>query len=214
MHRLLISAAIAIAAAVATPASATTFNLDVISTGSIGTGVQGIVTLTQNGADEVDVDVSLTNSATEQFVNTGGPHTPFVFNLDSTVLGTAVITITSTNTPAFVVGPGGESDTPYGAFVNSIDLIAGNGAHGPGGPLDFKVTDASGINISDFIANANDAFFAADLLGTGGGTGAVASEGSIPSTPLPTAWTMMLIGLTGFGFVALRRQRTPSAFAA
>jgi len=38
------------------------------------------------------------------------------------------------------------------------------------------------------------------------GTGATA----VSQTPLPPAWTMMLIGLAGFGWLAYRRQMQPS----
>jgi hypothetical protein len=64
------------------PAHETIFtsNLDITSTANIGSGTLATVTLTQNGAYEVDVDVSL--MAGVEFVNSGGPHTPFVFNLD------------------------------------------------------------------------------------------------------------------------------------
>jgi hypothetical protein len=54
--------------------------LSVISSPSIGSGILGTVTLTQNGANEVDVDVSLI--AHTDFINSGGPHTPFTFGLN------------------------------------------------------------------------------------------------------------------------------------
>lgn len=37
---------------------------------------------------------------------------------------------------------------------------------------------------------------------------------SVTATPLPPAWTMMLIGLAGFGFVAYRRRAKPEFMAA
>src|SRR6266853_849944 len=81
MRQLLLSAGV-VSMALLGPAHATIFtsNLDIISTANIGSGTLGTVTLTQNGAYEVDVDVSLI--AGVEFVNSGGPHTPFVFNLD------------------------------------------------------------------------------------------------------------------------------------
>ncbi len=39
------------------------------------------------------------------------------------------------------------------------------------------------------------------------------SPSSLSATPLPPAWTMMLIGLAGFGFVAYRRNNKPSKLA-
>jgi hypothetical protein len=40
-----------------------------------------------------------------------------------------------------------------------------------------------------------------------------AAAGGVSATPLPPTWTMMLIGLAGFGFAAYRRQRKKVAFA-
>ena len=37
---------------------------------------------------------------------------------------------------------------------------------------------------------------------------------AVSATPLPPSWTMMLIGLAGFGFVAYRRQKQNTAIAA
>jgi hypothetical protein len=37
---------------------------------------------------------------------------------------------------------------------------------------------------------------------------------AVSATPLPPAWTMMLIGLAGFGFVAYRRKAKPELMAA
>jgi hypothetical protein len=34
-----------------------------------------------------------------------------------------------------------------------------------------------------------------------------AAGAGVSATPLPPSWTMLLIGIVGFGFVAYRRQR-------
>jgi hypothetical protein len=39
-------------------------------------------------------------------------------------------------------------------------------------------------------------------------------SGTISATPLPPTWTMMLIGLAGFGFAAYRRKSKPALIAA
>jgi hypothetical protein len=39
------------------------------------------------------------------------------------------------------------------------------------------------------------------------------ATGGVSATPLPPSWTMALIGLVGFGFVAYRRQRKEAASA-
>src|SRR5260370_3943640 len=65
-----------------------TSNLDIISSATIGSGTLGTVTLTQNGADEVDAVVSLVAGA--KFVNSGGPHTPFFFIFHASTVTLAV----------------------------------------------------------------------------------------------------------------------------
>jgi hypothetical protein len=196
-------------------AAADTFNLDQISSNTIantGTTV-GIVTLTQDGADEVDVVVSLVSPT--NFVTTGGPHNTFAFNLN---IAGATVTITGPATPTYAA-QGNGSSTPYGSFTNTINCTScGGGASTPQpGPLDFKVVDASGISISNFVANSDGYFVAADVIGPNGGTGSVASN-HLWGTPGPTAGA----GLPGLvlagGGVLLwwrRRQKDGSAtFAA
>ena len=61
-------------------ADAAVLNLNVVSDPNIGSGTLGIVTLT-DAAGGVAVDVAI-NSAIN-FVNTGGPHTPFTYNLNA-----------------------------------------------------------------------------------------------------------------------------------
>ena len=41
-----------------------------------------------------------------------------------------------------------------------------------------------------------------------------AAAGGVSATPLPPTWTMMLVGLAGFGFVASRRKSKPALMAA
>jgi hypothetical protein len=42
----------------------------------------------------------------------------------------------------------------------------------------------------------------------------LAINSSVAATPLPPAWTMMLVGLAGFGFAAYRRKSKPALMAA
>jgi hypothetical protein len=186
--RPLMLIAIAVAAgAIAAPAKADTmFFLNVCSDPSIcttGTS-QGTVTLTQVSATEVDVKVALTTSPQVLIVNSGGPgHTPFVFNLDAAAAGATVTVLPSSHTSPAAFGPPGGSTTvnTYGTFTNSIAYQGSNGGvgHGNPGPLDLSVVLATGISISDFVANAGGFFFAADLFGTNGATGNVASNAGV-----------------------------------
>jgi hypothetical protein len=180
---LLPALAVGVSAALVSPSPTradTVYDLNICSGPSIcttGTS-QGLVTLKQISANEVDVSVALSPGVL--IVNSGGPHTPFVFNLDAAAAG-AVVTVlnTSSTTPAGWGTPEGSSQaTPYGTFTNGVPYLGQNGGgHGNAGPLDLSVVLASGISISDFVANTGGYFFAADVLGTGGTTGSVASNG-------------------------------------
>ncbi len=173
MRQLLLSAGV-VSMALLGPAHATIFtaNLDIVSTANIGSGALGTVTYTQNGAYEVDVDVSLI--AGVEFVNSGGPHTPFVFNLD---VSPVTVTITSPGGNIFYPHAGGGSDTPYGWFNYAIYYSGQNGGgNGSAGPLDFKVTNATGLSVNDFVANAEGYYFAADVIGPNGGSGSIAAN--------------------------------------
>src|SRR4051794_41928648 len=101
----------------AAPASAITFDLNVIPDPNIGVGSQGLVTLTPNALDsthQIDVVVSLSDGVL--MVNTGGPHTPFVFNLASAVAGVPVGGATGDLSAA----SGGHPPTPQWGFSNRM----------------------------------------------------------------------------------------------
>jgi hypothetical protein len=201
--RLVGAAIVAMTLGAVTPASAVTvFNLDVISKANIGSGSQGTVTLTQNGLDQIDIAVALAPGVL--LVNTGGPHTPFVFNLAASV---AAATVTVTSPSTFIV-PGDTEATPYGDFTNGINYTGANGGgHGDPGPLLFSVFYAGGIAISDFIANAGGYFFAADVLGTGGNTGSVAANTFVTTVvPIPAGIGLLGAGLAALGLVGWRKR--------
>jgi hypothetical protein len=160
-------------------------------------GTLGVVTVTDI-AGGITVDVKLT--AGFEFVNTGGPHTPFVLDLSG-----GPFTATSI-TPSQFSNAGVASDTPFGSFTNGINMSGGNGAPGAQpGPLDFKILGATTANV---ISNGT-AYFAGDILDVAtGNTGAAAAETVTITTgvPEPTTWAMMVIGFLGVGFMAYRRK--------
>ena len=195
----------------AAQAAVITGSLDQISASNIGSGSLGTVTLTQNGSFEVDVSVVL--AANTEFVNSGGPHTPFTFELDLTG---AAITVTSPSGGVFYAQNLGGADTPYGAFNYAIGYTGKNGGppNGNPGPLDFEVTDALGISVYDFVPNAaqNGYYFAADVYGPGGNTGSVAAnevaDPPTPAVPEPASFTILASALLGLAVARKRMART------
>ena len=188
------------------------------STGMQPTDV-GVITLTQNGANAVNVSVDLKNGY--GFVNTGGAHTPFAFNL----AGTGALSIGFTTpsggqythsgpqnsivTESLSLNTAGGGNTPFGNFGVAIDDTAGNGSgNGYFGDLLFTLTRAGGLSTDDFIGNANGVFFSADLS-DGTNTGAQAwSVGIDPPTTVPEPVTMSLFGAGLAGaFIARRRKK-------
>jgi hypothetical protein len=200
--------------ALATECSA---DLNIISDSSIGSGSQGTVDAKVLSSTEIEISVALASGV--KFINSGGPHTPFVYNLSSLLTGVtaAIDTTNSSSTPqAFSVASGSQPATPYGTFTNGIDVNGGSGSGptvGNTGPLYFTVTATGGITLADLIANSLGYLFAADVYGTGGNTGSVAANvfscvagctggGPGPSpTPLPGAlWLFgtVLAGAAGY----------------
>jgi PEP-CTERM motif len=192
---------VAIAFALTAHAATVVFNLDQISTTTIAplNTILGTVTLTENGANQVDFSVAL--SPNTSFVDTGGPHTAFTFNVDSSAGPFSIINIPT----GFTDAGASPQDTPYGTFTAGLDCPgcgpgASNAIHGP---LNFSVYAASGLGLSDFIANSIGYLFSADVIGPLGGTGAIAAVSPVPE---PETYAMLLAGLGFIGFTVLRRK--------
>ena len=159
---------------------------------SVGTVEATDVTTTQGSY--VDLLISLNNGA--MFINSGGPHTPFVYNVNPETVATNVtpdpfaggpLVNISTNphhpvfvhvpaaTPGFVAASTTSlPETPYGNFTNGILYDNANltsapngGGHGNPGPLEFYLV---GVTTADFKANSLGYYFGADVIactGTG-----------------------------------------------
>jgi hypothetical protein len=188
-------------------ATSITSLLDLIQPGrpSLGSGPLGIVTLTQNGANEVDVNVSL--DASVGFYSTPvGPEHAFVFNLD--LLSPFVVTIISP-TDQFNLTGAGQSNDPYGEFTYTIDCNCGpSESIVVPGPLNFEVTDSSGVSLSDFVANAGGFFFSAHVVRLSrDGRGNIASN-SVAVVTVPEPATLLLIGIGFVGFSLCVRPRS------
>jgi hypothetical protein len=208
LSRTLLSAAAAAALSAASfSASAVDFTLNQTFTAGL-VGPFGTVTLTQDGANEVDVMVMLNSPF--QFVETGGPHDAFTFNIKNTVGAYTVTAITpnaySNQTPG--------TNPSFGSFTNGITCTAcGNGGSNAfTSSLSFSVGAATGISVNDFVANGLGYYFTADVLskvslGGNGTTGAVGSSVPVTPVPEPETYALMLAGLGVVGFMANRRRK-------
>jgi hypothetical protein len=200
--------------------SATSAMAGPIYTFDVSAGTQpsdvGIITLTQDSANSVDVNVDLLPGY--GFVNTGGPHTPFAFNLS----GSGALSIDFT-TPlngiyasgVFSLNTAGGDNTPYGTFGIAIDSTAGNGSGDAYyGDLLFTLTRVGGLDTGDFVANSDDVYFSADLT-DGLNTGAQAwTTRTDPPAPVPEPGTISVFFVALLGMAAATRRRRGQGVAA
>jgi len=183
------------------------------------TGVQpnnvGIITITQVDATTVNILVDLLDTSLPLprygFMNTGGPHTPFVFSLAGTEVGVSISDFIQPNgglyaSGLFTLNLGGGAATPFGTYGVAIDDSAGNGSvNAYYGDLEFELSRVSGLSTDDFIIGPYaSAYFAADLTDGGSNTGSQAwivrtnACPVEPCTPTPQAvpepGTLLLLG--------------------
>lgn len=189
----------------------------------------GTITLTQINANSVGVFVDLINTPLPSplspngygFLNTGGPHTPFAFNL----AGSGALSISFTTPTAgiysmgvFSLNTAGGKNTPYD-FGVAIDDSAGNGSgKAYYGDLLFTLTRVGGLSTDDFVANSDGVYFSADLT-DGRNTAAQfwrdrvdpPSDPQDPPAKVPEPLTMSLFGAGLAGMIASRRRKAKTA---
>jgi hypothetical protein len=179
-------------------------------TGTCGTSPFGTIQLIQTATGVVTVTETLkATTPAEGFVATGAGKS-LEFNLS----GDPVITIANLTSGFAVVAPGNSPSLgtfDYAVSCAGISCGPGGSIVNPG-PLSFTVTDATGVNVSDFTANGAGLFFLSDIIGMNGNTGEVGATGGTitpPSVPEPSS--LLLFG-TGLAAAAgLVRRRVVSA---
>src|SRR5262245_28379667 len=184
----------------ATPAVPVVFNLTSDHcTGGCGTPPFGSVTLTQNGTS---VDVTVALALGNSFVQTGSADfQAFKFNATGVALGDITV---DAHTPALVAATGAFNGDGTGDFVFGINCpsCANSGAGAFTDPISFSVANAT---IADLTApnNLGNVFVADILSGQTGNTGPVDATSPVPE---PGAAMMMLIGLSGLGWLGSRAR--------
>src|ERR1035438_5377986 len=129
--------------------------------GCCGSGPFGVVDLHQVNANTVQVTETL--AAGNAFEGAPSSAASLSFDIDKTFSY-----VSSTLTAGFTSG-GANTSAPFGSFGFFVDCtdgtVCGSGTNPPlfHGPLTFEITNASGLLLSDFVANAGGYYFASDI---------------------------------------------------
>ena len=141
------------------------------------------------------------------------------------VSGSGVFTTGSSSSPYSITGASGTIfDSQIGPSAFTITGLssyasADNLLYYPGQPsIDFSGISFATNGGGNFnIGNGPPYAIVSSILNPGGyfpGGAYTPISLQVSQTPLPASWTLMLIGLAGFGFVAYRRKAKPELVAA
>jgi hypothetical protein len=197
-----------------------------IYTFTTSTGTQpsnvGTITISQVSGTTVDVLVDLSDTTFPDpqygFLNTGGDHTPFAFNLTGSLVGLSTVfsspsggafTAPNASNYTFTLNTAGGNNTPFGSFNVAIDIVPTDNGSNAGyfGDLHFTISRTGGLSTDDFISNGL-AYFSADLTDSpdAGGTGAQGWAARTTVSVPDTGTTLALFGLST-GMIACLRGR-------
>jgi len=179
-------------------AASTVFSLNsgVQCTGGCGPAPYGTVSLTQNGTQ---VDVLATLEPGNFFVQTGGPHRAFAFQ----ILGDPAIAITGLSAGFAFTGDSAPW-AGYGTFGYAI--IGPDPSNHCCSNLAFTVgrVDLALLSVADFAPNDQGFSFEADIYG--GATGNTGEVGAFSLIPEPESVGLIGVGLALLAWRARRRK--------
>lgn len=173
------------------------------SSGGLGAGPYGTVTVSELNATDLHVLVDVTPN----YSITRGAHHALTFSLS--VSDASIVIDNSASINDFIsLGYGDYTNPPWGGFNYAIDcsVTSGppNGRGSCGQALEFSILGAGVLE-----ANDDGIFFAADIYSMDTGeTGSAGAAAGAPAVPVPAA--VWVFGSALAGLVAVGRRRRPT----